>query len=200
MRNILNLLRKSELIVPVALLLLASTAFPQEWEKEEKTDQLRGTHFFQFSLKGKYLTPPENTATDSVPVMVVRCTPGRYQFGMANGKFLEGYIAFGGESHKTSMIDNRHVEYRLDDGKLQSGYWSYSTNFSGLFFGDQDFSNLLFGHILPHKPDTNPQVAKVVIGIQEQGAGEVVMQFMMPDAAAVGDACGVILNKNRKGR
>jgi hypothetical protein len=177
-------------IVPVALLLLASTAFPQEWEKEEKTDQLRGTHFFQFSLKGKYLTPPGNTDTDSVPLMVVRCALERSRMA----KFLEGYIDFG-KRRGASMIGSERVEYRLDDGRLQLRDWAYSTDFAGLFFPYFEFCNLLFGHQLPHKPDTNPQVAKIVIGVQEQGAGEVVMQFMMPDATAVGDACGVIVNK-----
>ena len=97
------------------------------------------------------------------------------------------------------------VQFRLDDGKLQSENWGCSTDFSSIFFqlsncpfcgsGYSIFANLLYGHAMYHKENTNPQVRKVVIGVNEYLGGEVVMQFDMPDAKEVGEACGIIWHK-----
>ena len=180
------------------------------WQREAKTDPLRGTNFVQFSLIGKFLTQPKN-ASNGNPTMIVRCAPGidkKRGQGHTNGKFREGYIFVGGVMD-SSMSGNGSssvsVQFRLDDGKLQSESWGRSTDFSSIFFshpncplcggGYDIFANLLYGHAMYHKENTNPQVRKVVIGVSEYLGGEIVMQFDMPDATDVAEACGIILHK-----
>src|SRR5260370_28634827 len=98
-----------------------------------------------------------------------------------------------------------NVQFRLDGGKLQSESWGRSTDFSSIFFshptchicgsGYDILGNLLYGHGTYHKENTTPQVRKVVVGVPEYHGGEVVMQFDMPDATEVAEACGIILHK-----
>jgi hypothetical protein len=51
-------------------------------------------------------------------------------------------------------------------------------------------NNMLWGHLIPHKPGKGDQVHKFVIGVQEHLAGKIVMQFDMPDAQQIEAACG----------
>jgi hypothetical protein len=192
----------------VALLLFVASASSQEWKREEKTDPLRGTKYVEFSLQGRYLTPPKNAASDSRPTMVVRCNPGLHMRGHTKGTFQEGYIFVGGvvDSHvSTGGNTSVHVQLRLDDGKLQDAFWHHSTDYSSIFFssafigsGWEEFANLLYGHKTYHKDNTNPQVRKVVMGVPEFLGGEVVMQFDMPEATEVADACGIISHKQKQ--
>jgi hypothetical protein len=189
----------------------ATPTIPTTWQRMEKTDPLRGITYTQFSLAGKFLTAPTNSP-NAIPVMIVHCTPGRDKKGnrgYTNGKFKDGYIHVG--SVMDSSVDEGgasfvYAKFRLDDGKLQTEQWGRSKNFSAIFFshptcgllcggGYDIFANLLYGHAIYHKENTNPQVRKVVIGVDEYLGGEVVMQFDMPDATDVAEACGIILHK-----
>jgi hypothetical protein len=182
------------LLFKPAIFAQTSTAV-QAWTREEKSDPLRGTQFSQFRLGGRYLTPPKNAAPDAVPSMIVRCRSGNHNHGHVRGQFLEGYIFVGSvvDSHVSDDLSGRvTVQFRLDDGKLQVAGWGNSTDYSAIFFDSEDFNNLLYGHMLPHKENTNPQVRKVVIGVPEYLGGEIVMQFDMPDSTDVAETCGVI--------
>ena len=177
------------------------------WVRVDKSDPLRGNQFSQFSLEGKYLTPPRDATPNATPTIVVRCQAGSFNHGHLHGKFLEGYIFVGAvvDARVSEDLNVRvPVEYRLDDGKLQSDEWSHSTDYSSIFFGGEcslcgngsvDFNNLLYGHLLPHKENTGPQVHKVVIGVPQYLGSEVVMQFDMPDATDVAETCGVTWHK-----
>jgi hypothetical protein len=174
------------------------------WTREEKTDPLRGTQFVQFTLKGEYLTPPRDAAPGSTPAIVVRCIPGVHNHGHTNGIFTEGYIFVGGILNSHVSDGGKvgvSVQFRLDDGKLQTHVWNHSTDFSSVFFRDplgsgwEQFANLLYGHETYHKENTNPQVRKVIIGLEEYLESEVVMQFHMPEATEVAEACGIIWHK-----
>lgn len=180
--------------------LSASCLFAQDaakWVKEEKADPLRETKFLQFSLDGRFLTPPGKMGPDAKPTMIVRCTPGSFVHGRAHGKFLNGYIYVGTviDTNVDTTGSSVPVQFRLDEGKLQSASWSHSTDFSSIFFEDIDFNTLLYGHFMAHKENTSPQVKKIVVGLNEYLGGEVVMQFDLPDSAEVADACGVIWYK-----
>jgi hypothetical protein len=87
------------------------------------------------------------------------------------------------------------VELRLDDGKVQTGWWSYSTDMSWAFFPAPSLNNLLYGHMFPHKENTSPAVHKVVIAIAEYLGGQIVMQFDVPDPTPVADACGAVIHQ-----
>ena len=178
-------------LASVLLTTLCPSQSQPSWLREEKADPLRGTHFVQFSLEGKYLTAPRQAPASATPAMVVRCVPGTYNHGHSKGKFLNGYIFVDGVID-TGQAGSVHVQYRLDNGKLQNDDWSHSTDFSGVFFPSMGFNNLLYGHLLPHKEGTNPQVRKVVVGLEEFLGAEVVVQFDMPDATEVAETCGVM--------
>lgn len=186
----------------IAIILLATGVAAQDaaakaWNKTEKQDPLRGTQFVQYSLDGKFLTPPRNASEGIPPAIVLRCVPGSYAHGRERGKLLAGYIFVSGvvDSNAGNARTDTKVEFRLDDGKLQSSSRSHSTDFSSLFFSDIDLNTLLYGHFMPHKENTNPQVRKIVLGVPEFLGGEVVMQFDMPDSSEVGDVCGVVWHK-----
>jgi hypothetical protein len=184
------------------VLLCANTASSQAWKKDERTDPLRDTHFIQFSLDGKYLTPPKNAPAEAIPSIVVRCAPKSHNHGHTNGVFIQGYIFVGGivdSQVSTEGSIGVTAQFRLDDGKLQTEVWSHSTDFSAIFFSSSStgsgwdvFANLLYAHHAYHKQDTNHQVRKVVIGVPEYLGGEIVMQFDMPDASDVAETCGII--------
>jgi hypothetical protein len=171
------------------------------WKREQITDPLRNATVTQFSLIGKFLTAPSNS--QSPPVMIVRCIPGKSMHGKTNGKFALGYIYVGGVLDTTILgggIGAVRVSYRLDDGKVQSEAWGRSTNFSAIFMSYPGcalcgFANLLYGHAMYHKENTSPQVRKVVLGVPEYLGGEIVMQFDLPDSAEVAEACGIIMHK-----
>jgi hypothetical protein len=182
---------------------LASTASAQVWNKVEKTDPLRGTPVVTFTLTGKFLTAPQGAASDAAPVMVAICQPGSFRFGTAHGKILNAHISVGTvlDTGVGSDLNTRvQVQYRLDEGKLQMDNWAVSEDFSALFYNPYDsdggFYNMLYGHELPHKPNTSPAIKKVVIGVPSYRGGEVVMQFDMPaDPTEVAETCGVIVHK-----
>jgi hypothetical protein len=178
-----------------------------QWQREEKTDPLRGTHYSRFSLEGKFLTPPRNSA-NAHPLLVTHCLAGKNNFGHTGGKFLTGFIFVGGvvdSSVNEEGAVSVPIQFRLDDGKLQSENLSRSTDFSSIFFasptcslcgsGSDVFANILYGHHLPHKENTGSQIRKVVIGVSEYLGGEVVLQFDMPDASDVAETCGIIWHK-----
>jgi len=86
-------------------------------------------------------------------------------------------------------------DWLIGEGKLQTENWKTSTDHSAAFFGSDTLSNLLYGHFLRHKENTSGQVHRVIIGLNEAFAGEVQIQFDMPDATEVAEACGAVLHK-----
>jgi hypothetical protein len=187
-----------------AVLLVAISTFgqsPSQWVQFRKDDPLRGASFQEFTLTGKFVTPPSH-GSSTHPALVVHCTPGSYAHGKARGKFVDGYISVGAVLNSEVGKDGEYVpvQIRLDDRKLQQDFWSPSTNRMGVYLNALycrgcAFNNLLYGHMLPHKEGTSDQIHKVLIGVNEYLAAEIVMEFDMPDATQVGDACGVIWHK-----
>lgn len=188
------------LLALFASLLLSAQALAQnvaQWTKQVKTDPLRDVQFLQFSLDGKFLSAPRGAAPDAKPSIILRCTQGSFAHGRAHGKFLNGYIYVGAivDTHIDSNGTSVPIQFRLDGGKLQSASWSHSTDYSSIFFGDIDLNTLMYGHFMPHKENTSPQVRKIVIGTNEYLGAEVVMQFDLPESSEVADSCGVIWHK-----
>lgn len=184
------------IIIPCCSILASGQGL---WQASALTDPLRGTKYTQFTLKGIFVTPPRQP-TESQPSLVVECMPGK-RLRVYGGTFLTGYLStgtvlnsvvvqhdsvLGGTSYPSAVL----ASFRLDDGKIKQEYWSPSTDGTGAFFKDVTLNTLLYGHFLPHKPNTSPPVRKVVIGINEYLASEVVVQFDMPDPREVADACG----------
>jgi hypothetical protein len=165
------------------------------WQRENKTDPLRGTSYAQFTLTGKFLTPPKTTEGGD-PVFVVKCMPGEHRHiygGFLNGKFLDAYIAVHAVvNHSPRGIG---VQYRLDDTKMHTELWHVGTDGTAVFLPDIELNTVLYGHFTRHKEGTNDPTKKVVIGVNEYMGAEVVMQFDLPDPTEVADACGLLVRK-----
>lgn len=189
----------------VTLVALPVSVFAQSagWQQSEVRDPFRGTSFLQFKLVGKFLTPPKHVESD--PSLIVHCLPGKHM-RVFNGRFLSAYVVIGtvlnstvveheGLLSGTTFAAAVPVQYRLDDGKIQTEHWSPSTDHSAAFFDEPTLNNLLYGHVLPHKERTSPPVRKVVIAMDEYLASEIVMQFDMPDPTQLADVCGALVHK-----
>ena len=116
---------------------------PSKWLKEEKTDPLRGTSYLQFSLDGQFLTPPRNTAPNTKPTMILRCTPSSFSRDHLHGKLMSGYIFVGAvvETRESSLGGTRvDAKFRLDDGKLQTSPLSHSRDFSSIYLSETDYT------------------------------------------------------------
>lgn len=165
-----------------------AVAHAQEWRATPKSDPLTAKSYVEYRLDGKFLTPPAHSDAQP-PYISLRCDPAP-NHSRISGRLLDGFIVVN------TVIDIKNgsdttVQYRLDDGKLQTGYdASYSTDYQAIHIDGLMLNNLLWGHNLFHKPGTSDRVHKVVIGVQEHLASKVVMQFDMPDAKEVGAACG----------
>jgi hypothetical protein len=181
----------------LVVLCLASLSVPQndKWIREDKTDPLRGTTYSVFHIDGKFLTPPQRPIDDT-PSFFVKCVPGhrkRVNGGYINGKLLDAFItvdAIVGRSGNSAV-----VHYRLDDGKMHTEDWNIGTDGTTLFLPEIELNTVLYGHFSKHKENTNPPVRKLVVGVNEHRAAEVVIQFDMPDPTEMADACGLLIRK-----
>jgi hypothetical protein len=200
--------KRSSLAAMFALIAVGIAHSQATWQHSKVDDALRKTSFTQFVLQGKYLVAPKNQQPEEFPALVVRCSAVPRSVGyhvFVNGTFLAGYLVSG------TIVDSRvtihegllgtsfpvvvPVTFRLDEGKLQTEAWHSSTDHSAAFFGDLTLNTLLYGHFLRHKENTNEQVRKVIIGLNEAFAGEVQIEFDMPDPTEVAEACGVVMHK-----
>jgi hypothetical protein len=179
---------KASTIFPSVALLVCLSASAQEWRATPKSDPLTGKSYTLYVLTGKFLTPPTRGAGEP-PLISLRCDPSP-NHSKISGKLLDGFIVVN------AVIDLKNgseptVQYRIDDGKLQSAYdATYSTDYQAIHIEGLLLNNMLWGHNLFHKPGTSGQTHKLVVGVQEHLASKVVMEFAMPDATQVGAACG----------
>jgi len=174
---------------------LSSGQQQKQWQALPQTDALRGTRYTRFVLTGMFLTPPRQPTIPD-PLLIVECIPGK-RLRVYGGTFLDAYVSLGAVLNSVVSQDGNGVlaSYRLDDGKIKQELWSPSTDGTAAFFTSVTLNTLLYGHFLPHKPDTNPAIRKAVIAVNEYLAGEIVMQFDMPDPTEVADACGGLVHK-----
>jgi hypothetical protein len=200
-----RLLTVAALLVASAVALAQDQKQPQ-WEVKQVTEPFRGSTYTAFTLQGKYLTAPAN-GPDQIPALLLRCMPGarghkNYKF---DGKMLEAFLIVGQSVVVESDIAydasaRVTTEYRLDDGKVQTDYLYHSSSFKAISLkapgcAECLIDNLFYGHQMPHKEGTNPQVKKVVVSIPEYLGANVVIQFDLPDVSEVAAACGVTYHK-----
>lgn len=156
---------------------------------------MRDTHYSQYTLAGKFLTPPSNT-NGQPPVFVIKCIPTAHRRsggGYVNGKLMDSYITMHTVvNHSSKEI---FVQYRLDDSKMHKEFWGVSTDGTAIFPPEIELNTVLYGHFLPHKEGTNDPIKKLVLGANEYLGAEVVVQFDLPDPTEVADACGLLIHK-----
>src|ERR1700692_4337814 len=63
------------------------------WRQSQKTDAARAMTYTQFTLVGKFLTPPQNVVSDR-PALVVDCIPAT-ESPSAKGRFLAANLLVG---------------------------------------------------------------------------------------------------------
>lgn len=156
---------------------------------------MRGTSYSQYTLAGKFLTPPR-TSTGESPVFVVKCIPTNHRRsggGYVNGKLMDAYIVMRSVVDRSSS--RVFVQYRLDDGKMHKEYWDVGTDGTGIFPPEIELNTVIYGHFLPHKEGTNDPIRKLVLGVNEYMGTEVVVQFDFPDPTEMMDACGLLIRK-----
>ena len=113
-----------------------------------------------------------------------------------NGRRIASYLIVGPVLN--SQLSGLTVQYRLDDGKIQTERWGDQRIFSGAFFPDTTLNNLLYAHVMAHKEGSSAPVRKLVVATNEFIGGEIVMQFDMSNPDSVADACGVVVHKREK--
>ena len=188
-------MKKATVVKIVLCLTIACSAQSANWQREDKTDPLRGISYSQYTLAGKFLTPPKVATSDS-PVFIVKCIPGNHHKsggGYINGKLQDAYIVVRAVVNHSSK--DVLVQYRLDDGKMHKELWGVGTDGTAIFPPTIELNTVLYGHFLPHKEGTNDPVHKLVMGVDEYLGAEIVMQFDMPDPTEMADACGLLIRK-----
>lgn len=180
----------------VAVCLFTSSALCQSWTKQEKTDAFSGTKYVQYTLAGRFLTPPQH-GTLTAPALVLQCVPGeaKYTKGWYSaGKLIKAWIDVGASINSTA--DGVPVMYRRDDGKAQSELWSKSTDLVALFPSGFGLNHILFAHDLIHKVNTTPPVHKLVLMTDEYMGTGIVMQFDLTDLEgpeSIASQCGLAI-------
>lgn len=178
----------------VALVLMVATyASAQEWQKTDKVDAFTGNRFTQYVLVGKFLTPPNQPAIPA-PSMVLQCAPGEHRYAgkwYTRASFIKGYFNVGAVLNNTP--NGIPVLYRLDDGKPKPASWSVSTDGTGLFPEDVELNTVMFNHFMPHKENSSAPVKKLVLMADEYLGTGIVMEFDLSQAEGVASACGLTI-------
>ena len=157
-----------------------------QWRRAEKPDPNRARTLIQFTLTGKFLTSPRNAAPNR-PALLVSCVPNRRD--ESEGKFSDAQLLVGSAVKidyveppelKTGTSYNQEVsvKFLLNDGKAAVKQWPAGTDKSSATIPKDAVKEILRAHT-------------VVMTVREKDAGEVEMQFEMPDPAQVEKACGI---------
>ena len=182
------------LLAPVALLLAAFTTQGQRqtpstggWQQAQRTDAARDYSTTQFTLPGKFLTPPKKDVGDP-PSLVVTCKPHA-----SRRKFSTAYVNVGAPLNieyvepdeikaGTSYFPKVTVRYRLDDQKEEKEQWT-----PGAEKTSASIPRVVLEKIL--------RARTVQIKVAEFHGGEISMQFDVPDSTQLGTACGLPVRK-----
>ncbi|MGA9062650.1 MAG: hypothetical protein WB341_13400 [Terracidiphilus sp.] len=89
------------------------------------------------------------------------------------------------------------VMHRRDDGKAQSDSWGISTDGTALFFSVMQADEAFYGHFMPHKANTTPPVAKLVLMADEYLGAGIVVQFDLTGIDEIGSGCGVAIYEKK---
>jgi hypothetical protein len=135
---------------------------------------------------GQFLKSPQGEVSNR-PALAVDCTPGKGSH-RAEGKFVSGNLLAGTalkidyvepeEIHGTSYYPKVSVRYRLDEAKEQEEKWSPGTDRTSASFPKDSLKKML-------------RARTIEITADDDRGSQVVMQFDMPDPAAVEEACDV---------
>jgi hypothetical protein len=182
------------LLAPLAMLLAPFITPGQQqapstggWQQSQRTDANGDKSSPQFSLLGKFLTRPKKDVGDP-PALVVTCKPHA-----SRRKFSTAYVNVGAPLNieyvgpdeikaGTSYFPKVTVRYRLDDQKEEKEQWTPGTEKTSASIPKAALEKMLRAHT-------------VQIKVAEFHAGEISMQFDIPESTQVGTACGLPVRK-----
>jgi hypothetical protein len=157
-----------------------------QWRRAEKDDTSRGRTLIQFTLKGTFLKAPR-TAAPNRPAILVSCVPDRHD-GM-EGRFSDAQVLVGspvkidyveppqlttGNSYNLDV----DVQFHVDEKKVQAMQWAAGADKNSAAIPKDAVKEMLRAHT-------------VRMTVHEKDAGEVEMQFDMPDPAQVEKGCDI---------
>jgi len=155
----------------------------QDWQESQKTDS-HGASYTQYTLAGKFIKRP-HAEVSAQPSLVVGCELAKESRWSKPG-FREGTLRVGAplkieyiepeEIHGNSYLQKNLVEYRLDDGKVEREQWTPGADKATTSLPKEVLKRFLGAHT-------------VLITVHEDSAGEIEMQFDMPDPGKVAQAC-----------
>jgi hypothetical protein len=190
----------------ILVLLLSAVGFPSlaqqptasgpQWQTTKKSDPSSGTRNVQFTLAGKFLTQPKSGSSDH-PTLVVICNPDKHARGLL-GKFVSANLNTGApvkidyvepEEIKAGNSYNRKVtvQYRVDEGKAENAQWPPNSDSTGANLDKDALKKLIYDRKVP--------VRRLEISANENQAGQIVMQFEMPDPSEMANTCGIAEHK-----
>ena len=157
------------------------------WQQAQRADAARDNSSTQFTLLGKFLTPPKKDVGDPL-ALVVTCKPHA-----SRRKFSAAYVNVGAPLNieyvepdeikaGTSYFPKVTVRYRLDDQKEEKEQWTPGTEKTSASIPKATLEKML-------------RARTVQIKVAEFRGGEISMLFEVPDSAQLGTACGLPVRK-----
>jgi len=156
------------------------------WQQSQNTDAVRGITYTRYTLAGRFLPAPQN-GDSKRPTLVVDCIPGKGSHD-AKGKLLEGSLLVGTtlkivyvepeEIHGMSYYPKIAVRFRTDDSREEDEKWSPGTEKTSVSIRKHSLKKIVHAHT-------------VGITADDDSGSPVAMQFEMPDATPVEQACNL---------
>jgi hypothetical protein len=195
------MLRYTAMMKPAALFLLlplvwASCGFAQPpaqpsssahgWQQSQITDTARSLTYTRFTLTGKFLAPPHDQAANR-PALAVDCIPSTESHSH-KGRLLATNLLVGStlkivyvepeEIHGTSYYPKVVVRYRMDAAGDDEEKWAAGADKTSVSVPKDSLKKILRAHSV------------AITAVDDRGS-QFAMQFSMPDATPVEDACNV---------
>lgn len=156
------------------------------WVQTRKTDPGRENFYVQFTLAGKFITRPKDSA--GPPTITVNCHPkgsrGKFIVASVNpGTLLTiQYVEPPQITAGISYYPKVDVRYRLDDGKEEKVQWAPNSDKTAITLAKDDLKKVLRAH--------TAQFTAI-----ESHGGEVSMQFDIADPTQVETVCDLPAHK-----
>jgi len=157
------------------------------WVQTKKTEPGGEASQIQFTLAGKFLTRPQRDP-GTPPTLVMMCHPRG-----SRGRFISASVNVGAplavqyvepEEIKAGMSYYPKVEvhYRLDDSKEEKAQWTPGSDKASVSLPKDEVKKMLAAHTAQFT-------------VAENRAGEITMQFDIPDSTQVETVCDLPARK-----
>ncbi len=164
------------------------------WKYAQRVDELNAHTLDTFTLTGIYDTPPAHVPA-LPPSIYIECSKGKFQTASLR---LNAVAQFSGQ-YSMKGISQAAVALRIDERNPDSDSWEISNDGTGLFFDTVQLDKLLTGSMIGHPSDQSKLTHRVLIGVTEALANQIVMRFNMPaNADDLVLKCGLEYDRKRR--